>query len=128
MRIDREYLARRGIMSVVVASRRAWAVAAMFLVAAVLVIGSSVAAVPSVQVPALVASTSHPHPPSCAQSANCAGGALSGGSAFVVYSDSGTGSGLERVPTLSSRVVSDSGHIPSGVLTPLFHPPKGSSI
>jgi hypothetical protein len=117
----------------VVASRRVWAVAAMtFLVAAVLVIGGSVAAVPApTYSSAHTSSGSQPHhpEPSCAQSANCAGGgALSGGFVFVAATACGSRLGLERVPTYSRLVVSDSGHLPSGVAAPLFHPPKSSSI
>lgn len=111
-----------------VASRRVWALAGMaFLVAAVLVVGGSVAAIPLAQPPAHPASGSDQ--PSCALSANCAGGgALSGGSVFVAASDCGPRSGLERVPTFSRLVVAASGHLPSGVPTRLFRPPQGSWI
>ena len=97
--------------------------------AAVLVIGGAPAAFSSAQLYSSAASGPHSQAPSCALSANCAGGgALSAGCAFIAVSDCGPRYSAEPAPSFGRLDVSDAGPLPSGVPTTLFHPPESSWI
>lgn len=101
-----------------------------FLVAAVLAVGGSAAALP---IPASgvdgaqAGAPASRQEPSCALSPNCGGGgALAGGCAFVAVADCAPTSEIRPVALYGRAVPSDTERLPSGVTTPLFHPPQSS--